>query len=87
MTLANWLAMAAVALALLGVLLFLEVIRPFHNLSIDGPLALLSWGIGGAPFPGYSVAERQIVYTQCRQSFRERDAFTGCFVGLVADRP
>src|SRR5947208_11219915 len=48
MSLANWLAMAAVALALLGVLLFLEVIRPFHNLSIDGPLALLSWGIGAA---------------------------------------
>ena len=48
MRLANWLAMAAVALALLGVLLFLEVIRPFHNLSIDGPLALLSWGIGTA---------------------------------------
>jgi hypothetical protein len=40
--------MAAVALALLGVLLFLEVIRPFHNLSIDGPLALLFWGIGAA---------------------------------------
>ena len=48
MRLANWLAMAALALALLGVLLFLEVIRPFHNLSIDGPLALLFWGIGAA---------------------------------------
>ena len=48
MRLANWLAMAAVALALLGVLLFLEVLRPFHNLSIDGPLALLSWGTGAA---------------------------------------
>jgi len=48
MTLANWLAMAAVALALLGVLLFFEVIRPFHNLSIDGPLALFCWGIGAA---------------------------------------
>ena len=61
MRLANWLAMAAVALAFLG--------------------------NRGGPFPGYSVAERQIVSTQCRQSFRERDAFTGCFVGLVADRP
>ena len=48
MKLANWLAMAAMALALLGILLFLQVIRPFHNLSIDGPLALLSWGIGAA---------------------------------------
>ena len=87
MRLANCLAMAAVALALLGVLLFLEVIRPFHNLSIDGPHCAAFLGNRGGPFPGYSVAERQIVYTQCRHSFRKRDAFTGCFVGLVADRP
>src|SRR5213076_2889696 len=46
MKLANWLAMAALALAVLGILLFVEVIRPFHDLSIDGPLALLSWGSG-----------------------------------------
>ena len=46
MKLANWLAMAALALAVLGILLFVEVIRPFHDLSIDGPLALLSWGAG-----------------------------------------
>jgi hypothetical protein len=46
MKLANWLALAALALAVLGILLFVEVIRPFHNLSIDGPLALLSWGSG-----------------------------------------
>lgn len=38
--------MAALALAALGILLFLEIIRPFHNLSIDGPLALLFWGSG-----------------------------------------
>ena len=46
MKLANWLAMAALALAVLGILLFVEVIRPFHDLSIDGPLALFSWGSG-----------------------------------------
>src|SRR5437762_14034648 len=46
MKLANWLAMAALALAVLGILLFAEVIRPFHDLSIDGPLALFSWESG-----------------------------------------
>ncbi len=29
-----------------GVLIFMEVIRPFRDMSIDGPIALGSWGTG-----------------------------------------
>jgi hypothetical protein len=32
----------------LGVLLFFEIIPPFHDMSIDGPLALALWGVGAA---------------------------------------
>jgi hypothetical protein len=32
--------------ATLGFLLILEIIRPFHDLSKDGPLALILWGVG-----------------------------------------
>lgn len=32
--------------ATLGLLLILEVIRPFHDLSKDGPLAMILWGVG-----------------------------------------
>ena len=47
MKLANWLAMAALALGRSVKFSFsYEVIRPFHDLSIDGPLALFSWGSG-----------------------------------------
>jgi len=34
--------------ATLGLLLVFEVIRPFHDLSKDGPLAMILWGIGAA---------------------------------------
>lgn len=42
----NGLGISAFFLSALGVLLFFEVIRPFRDMSIDGPLALTSWGIG-----------------------------------------
>jgi hypothetical protein len=79
--------MAAVALALLGVLLFLEVIRPFHNLSIDGPLALLSWGIGAAlSLATLWLSGRSFILSAASLSVNVI-AFTGCFVVLVAGRP
>ncbi len=31
-----------------GLLLVLEVVRPFRDLSVDGPLALIAWGLGAA---------------------------------------
>ena len=40
--------MAALGLGGVGVLLFFEIIRPFHDMSIDGPLALALWGVGAA---------------------------------------
>jgi hypothetical protein len=31
---------------MLGLLLIFEVIRPFHDMSKDGPLAMILWGVG-----------------------------------------
>jgi hypothetical protein len=36
----------ALGLSVAGGLLVCEVIRPFHDFSIDGPMALSFWGIG-----------------------------------------
>ncbi len=43
---ANIFGAVAVVLSIAGGLLICEVIRPFHDLSIDGPIALSCWGIG-----------------------------------------
>lgn len=32
--------------AMIGLLLIFEVIRPFHDMSKDGPLAMILWGVG-----------------------------------------
>jgi hypothetical protein len=32
--------------AMMGLLLIFEVIRPFHDMSKDGPLAMILWGVG-----------------------------------------
>lgn len=37
---------ASFLLLALGALLAFEVIRPFRDLAIDGPIALACWGIG-----------------------------------------
>ena len=42
------LASAAFLLSLGGGLLLLEVIRPFRDLAIDGPIALGAWTLGAA---------------------------------------
>ncbi|MGI8891554.1 MAG: hypothetical protein ACR2G0_12345 [Chthoniobacterales bacterium] len=45
-TIPNSLGIVALLLCALGVLLFLELIRPFRDLSIDGPIALGAWSVG-----------------------------------------
>src|SRR5438045_2036691 len=42
------LGIVALLLCVFGALLFTEVIRPFRDMSIDGPLAVASWGVGAA---------------------------------------
>ncbi len=44
----NIFRMMALGLSVAGGLLVCEVIRPFHDFSIDGPIALSFWGIGTA---------------------------------------
>jgi hypothetical protein len=44
----NALAILALLLCVFGTLVFTEVIRPFRDMSIDGPLAVASWGVGAA---------------------------------------
>lgn len=44
----NIFRMMALGLSVAGGLLVCEVIRPFHDFSIDGPIALSFWGIGAA---------------------------------------
>lgn len=40
------LSMLSLALFILGVLLFFEVIRPFRDLELDMPIAIGSWSAG-----------------------------------------
>ncbi len=47
-TIPNCLGIVALLLCTLGALIFCEVIRPFREMSIDGPIALSSWGLGAA---------------------------------------
>ena len=42
------LGIVALLLCVFGALLFTEIIRPFRDMSIDGPLAVASWGAGAA---------------------------------------
>jgi hypothetical protein len=47
MTRATWiLASAAFLLSFCGGLLVLEILRPFRDLAIDGPIALGAWTLG-----------------------------------------
>lgn len=47
--------------AMLGLLLIFEVIRPFHDMSKDGPLAMILWGVGAtAAIIGFFVRPRAI---------------------------
>lgn len=51
-------AVLALALLLLGVLLVLEVVRPFRDLAVDGPIALGCWG-GGLLLGAYAAWRRR----------------------------
>jgi hypothetical protein len=44
----NALAILALLLCVFGALVFTEVIRPFREMSVDGPLAVGSWAAGTA---------------------------------------
>ena len=47
--------------AMLGFLLIFEVIRPFHDMSKDGPLAMILWGVGATvAIIGFFVRPRAI---------------------------
>jgi hypothetical protein len=46
---------------MLGLLLIFEVIRPFHDMSKDGPLAMILWGVGATvAIIGFFVRPRTI---------------------------
>jgi hypothetical protein len=48
--------------AAVGLLLIFEVIRPFHDMSKDGPLAMILWGVGAAvAIIGLFVRPRAII--------------------------
>ncbi len=47
-SLPHWLCLAALLLCALGVLIFLEVLRPDRDMAIDGPSALVAWATGTA---------------------------------------
>ena len=47
-TIPNLLGSVALLLCVSGALIACEVIRPFRDMSIDGPIALGAWGIGVA---------------------------------------
>jgi hypothetical protein len=44
----NWkrLTIVSFVCAMMGLLLISEVIRPFQDMSKDGPLAMVLWGVG-----------------------------------------
>ena len=47
--------------AIMGLLLIFEVIRPFHDMSKDGPLAMILWGVGATvAIVGFFVQPRAI---------------------------
>lgn len=47
--------------SMLGLLLIFEVIRPFHDMSKDGPLAMILWSVGATvAIIGFFVKPRAI---------------------------
>ena len=61
-TRAKWLSIVSFVCAILGLLLILEVIRPFHDMSKDGPLAMILWGVGATvAMIGFFVQPRAII--------------------------
>jgi hypothetical protein len=55
------LTVASFFCAAVGLLLIFEVVRPFRDMSKDGPLAMISWGIGATvAIIGFFVRPRAI---------------------------
>lgn len=55
---------ASLALSVAGILLILEIVRPFHDLAVDGPLALTLWGLGAMlSFGSFFLRGRSIVFS------------------------
>jgi len=54
----------ALGLSVAGGLLVCEVIRPFHDFSIDGSIALSFWGMGAAlGFVGFFLKGRSLAFS------------------------
>jgi hypothetical protein len=79
-----------VALAAFGlcggspVLLFFGIIRPSHDMSIDGPLALALWGVGAVLGVVSLLSKGPVVNVGRYQSCRELDASARCARAVVA---
>ena len=57
----KWLTIVSFVCSMMGLLLIFEVIRPFHDMSKDGPLAMVLWGVGAAvAVIGFFVRPRSI---------------------------
>ena len=57
----KWLTVLSFVCSMLGLLLIFEVVRPFHDMSKDGPLAMIVWGIGATvAIIGFFVRPRAI---------------------------
>lgn len=57
-------ALVSLGLSATGILLILEVIRPFHDLALDGPLALTLWGIGAVlSLTSFFLRRRSIIFS------------------------
>jgi hypothetical protein len=56
------LTIVSFACAAVGLLLIFEIIRPFRDMSKDGPLAMILWGVGATvAIIGFFVRPRAIV--------------------------
>jgi len=59
----KWLTVLSFVCSMLGLLLIFEVIRPFHDMSKDGPLAMIVWGVGATvAIIGFFVRPRAIAF-------------------------
>jgi hypothetical protein len=57
----KWLTILSFVCAIMGLLLIFEVIRPFRDMSKDGPLAMVLWGVGATvAIIGFFVRPRAI---------------------------
>ena len=59
----KWLTVLSFVCSMLGLLLIFEVIRPLHDMSKEGPLAMIVWGVGATvAIIGFFVRRRAIAF-------------------------